>query len=422
MIVRLVWTALVVSSFCAAWNCDSRCPEYDECVKEECERGNLQYCRRFLVLEGDANGTPKQASDKSKHLRNGSIVDLVDERVGASADSSVGARNAVGFNFGGGSDNRRHRHLATTRFLLRMYHEESTAYCWQSEWEDRGWCMECENDCSQGEQLWIQFCDDGEDNQYFVYDQVSSTYGRFKPFTKQNLCLEYQASGDLTLETCDSLNSNQIITGFDLKKEFELYPYGRDPSSSNSPLCFTQDHHPKTKEYIEAQTCSSARGDKTSLWFADEVIVEGNPLGVVPSPVYSPVEAPAYSPVGIPTLPLVDNGADSCSPTNPCQRCEGDCNTDSDCAGDMECYHRAVRESVPTCSGGDTIDNRKSCMFVCISLLESRLYSHIYVYCGFEQSGHDFCIPKEFNDRPRVECFGIGVCTSSSPCGRCEGK
>jgi hypothetical protein len=48
-----------------------------------------------------------------------------------------------------------------------------------------------------------------------------------------------------------------------------------------------------------------------------------------------------------------------CSPENPCQECQGDCNTDSDCQGDLICYSKAGRAHseegtrIPGCAGLD---------------------------------------------------------------------
>lgn len=82
---------------------------------------------------------------------------------------------------------------------------------------------------------------------------------------------------------------------------------------------------------------------------------------VAPDPTPAPVDdsSPVQSPVVAPYPDLVDFGTNVCSPTNPCDYCEGDCNKDSDCAGDLECYHRAKKEAVPSCTGGEAIDNRK---------------------------------------------------------------
>ena len=38
----------------------------------------------------------------------------------------------------------------------------------------------------------------------------------------------------------------------------------------------------------------------------------------------------------------------------PLGLCEGDCDNDDDCEGDLECYQRGKNDSVPGCSGGSS--------------------------------------------------------------------
>ena len=43
-------------------------------------------------------------------------------------------------------------------------------------------------------------------------------------------------------------------------------------------------------------------------------------------------------------------GRDGCGP-NGCGECEGDCDFDGDCAGDLRCFQRLGLEAVPGCGG-----------------------------------------------------------------------
>ena len=36
-----------------------------------------------------------------------------------------------------------------------------------------------------------------------------------------------------------------------------------------------------------------------------------------------------------------------CDSTSPCDRCQGDCDSDDDCADGLECYQRDAFEAVP---------------------------------------------------------------------------
>lgn len=44
-------------------------------------------------------------------------------------------------------------------------------------------------------------------------------------------------------------------------------------------------------------------------------------------------------------------GFSGCSSRNPCGECQGDCDFDSDCAGDLKCFERFDQQSVPGCDG-----------------------------------------------------------------------
>lgn len=47
---------------------------------------------------------------------------------------------------------------------------------------------------------------------------------------------------------------------------------------------------------------------------------------------------------------VVDRGATGCSATRPCAACEGDCDSDTECQGQLKCYQRTTAmETVPGC-------------------------------------------------------------------------
>ena len=58
------------------------------------------------------------------------------------------------------------------------------------------------------------------------------------------------------------------------------------------------------------------------------------------------------SPTELPNLAV--NGADHCTPTNQCTLCEGDCDNDEDCEGDLICFQREPYDPVPGCQGSDS--------------------------------------------------------------------
>lgn len=60
-------------------------------------------------------------------------------------------------------------------------------------------------------------------------------------------------------------------------------------------------------------------------------------------------------------LPLKANslqslGEDACNANNRCESCQGDCNSDADCANGLKCFQRSVSETVPGCAVGGAGD------------------------------------------------------------------
>lgn len=55
------------------------------------------------------------------------------------------------------------------------------------------------------------------------------------------------------------------------------------------------------------------------------------------------------------TLPALNTETKDCSSTNLCKRCQGDCNSDDDCEGNLVCYLKdaGAPGTVPSCSGVD---------------------------------------------------------------------
>jgi PKD repeat protein len=70
-----------------------------------------------------------------------------------------------------------------------------------------------------------------------------------------------------------------------------------------------------------------------------------SPTGVAPSPRAAPTS----------TLPALSSVIKDCTSTNPCKRCQGDCNTDDDCEGKLVCFNKnaGLPGNVPSCSGVD---------------------------------------------------------------------
>jgi len=83
---------------------------------------------------------------------------------------------------------------------------------------------------------------------------------------------------------------------------------------------------------------------------------------------------------------VIENVSPTCSPTNLCGKCQGDCNLDTDCWGHLVCYQR-----------GSTSPGPPGCT-------------------GTPNSAWDYCIdPNELYDG------GTSYCSTTFPCGRCQG-
>jgi hypothetical protein len=137
-----------------------------------------------------------------------------------------------------------HRHLNNiTNFQIKMYWEEG--YCWQEEWEEREWCLECEASCGQDDHIWLQKCDEGEVKQRFTYENINQTIKavKIKPLNRQDLCWTRTGINEMQLKPCgDSYKDEegrdlQILIGFEEIGKFELHPNGHDKTNPGSSKC-----------------------------------------------------------------------------------------------------------------------------------------------------------------------------------------
>ena len=80
------------------------------------------------------------------------------------------------------------------------------------------------------------------------------------------------------------------------------------------------------------------------------------PTTTTPLPTPLPTTAPTANPVqtqqGQKEIKFVDN-----PPKKPLAECEGDCDNDDECAGDLVCHQRDPFGSVPGCTGGESSGN-----------------------------------------------------------------
>ena len=155
-------------------------------------------------------------------------------------------------------DRTRHRRLDIFNFQVKMYWEEG--YCWQDEWDEREWCLECEgSDCGEDDHLWVKKCDDDEDEQRFTYEIVNETIHavKIKPLNRQDLCWtrteinkhQLKPCGDHTYTDEVTGLDRQVIIGFKESGRFEMHPNGFDDETNpDNAKCMSTHHHPKVSQ------------------------------------------------------------------------------------------------------------------------------------------------------------------------------
>ena len=271
--MRLFYSLLISASLLKlslSWNCDARCPlvAYLECLEYEAKNGN----RRQLFFPHD--------NDDASYL------DEYEQEEPETLDMSVYTPTTHNNGLRGSQQTTTssHRELADeTYFQLKLYHE--LGYCWQSEWEDRLWCAECNStdECYEDDYLEIQKCNATEAKQYFLYEAMpNGVGGRIKPLTNTSLCWERTRVNAHQLQPCDDIdgtvNKSQIFRDFDYHEKFELHPFKRGDNTSHpdGAMCLSNHHHPKKEEVIRAETCTSVRADNSSFWIVYNAFTGAN--------------------------------------------------------------------------------------------------------------------------------------------------
>ena len=156
-----------------------------------------------------------------------------------------------------------------------------------------------------------QFCNNKK-SQRFVWLpnlQYSETqnYGSLK-LAHFDLCLERMTTNTYQLQKCDPDSTSQVLVGWNPTLPFELHPI------ENLAKCINQHHHPREEEDIANTACETAAKHHTNLWRVYRNDNAGNEIARLRRP--------------------------ECSERNPCTFCQGDCDNDNQCEGDLVCYQR----------------------------------------------------------------------------------
>ena len=76
--------------------------------------------------------------------------------------------------------------------------------------------------------------------------------------------------------------------------------------------------------------------------------------------VFNPAPSPVPAPTVLPEVRFVGNPCTAAFPDGKCTLCTGDCDSDSDCAGDLVCFQRSGGEDVPGCVWGSNSASLKA--------------------------------------------------------------
>ena len=154
-------------------------------------------------------------------------------------------------------------------FQLKLYWEDGTE--WQESFKERKYCIQCDNECKEGEKLRIQNCNKHTSRQRFYYKNEKLQSKR-----NRDLCLTYGEHKDdvVYLRNCDDdkYNDRQRIGGFKYSGKFQLRPKDDEDKSSSDAFCITNQHHPKAGEHLQMVRCRTAEKndsgvkDDTSHW------------------------------------------------------------------------------------------------------------------------------------------------------------
>ena len=70
-----------------------------------------------------------------------------------------------------------------------------------------------------------------------------------------------------------------------------------------------------------------------------------------PTPIPTPHPTSTDAPIVTSTVKSLVYLSPECEQDNQCNECEGDCDQNGDCAGDLICFQRSGFTTVPGCSG-----------------------------------------------------------------------
>ena len=169
--------------------------------------------------------------------------------------------------------------------------------------------------CEKNDYIVTSHCNSNEEHYRWEWIEVEDGVGLMKTKT-ENLCLEGNRKWDFILRPCDRNNGRQHFKGLDESgAKFQLLP--KEHQRKNDALCMTMLHHPLAAndddgEMIIDQVCDKAEKTDTAYWTAD------------------------YRP----KIKEILKKAKKVCRNKDCNECEGYCENDAECKGDLVCYKR----------------------------------------------------------------------------------
>ena len=258
---------------------------------------------------------------------------------------------------------------------------------------------------------WTQFCDNSLGQKFVWVPNLSipnsgnQNYGSLK-LAYFNLCLERMTTNTYQLQPCDANSVYQVLVGWHPTSEFELHP------EQNLAKCINQHHHPREFEEIANTFCETAAKHHTNLWKVYQNDNAGNEIARLRRP--------------------------QCSEENPCSMCQGDCDGDNQCEGDLVCLQRQSGKLlfwfVCTCSSESLLAQCSPSIHPNYSLLaffisickKDDVYMPVPGCTGIPNKSSDYCTSLEHLFSERITNHALRIrepeCTSENPCRNpCEG-
>jgi len=165
-------------------------------------------------------------------------------------------------------------------------------------------------------------------------------------------------------ETADSNNISDK-SQINRPNAVPIEDFGKNPDAKSYPLKLCQGNCKLAEECAPGLTCHEYDDDEAvpgciggENYRGGSNICVFDPFGEgynsgTDNPTDSPTKTPSPTITPLPPKPAVDFGGTPLASLFPLQRCQGDCDSDSDCALGLFCFQRNSNQAIPGCIGGE---------------------------------------------------------------------